>query len=108
MTAASGPKNNDVFLNGGVSEGRARGEEAQQKSLKAGVAAAIEAIDGIIEDLADEHEIAFEKASMLVHIGIGNGNVDRVIEDPRHPRPPPSIGNAYRFCRARVEDGRCQ
>jgi hypothetical protein len=31
-----------------------------------GVSAAIEAID----DLADEHEIAFEKASMLVHIGI--------------------------------------
>jgi|SRR6266850_5565576 len=99
MTAASGSKNNDVFLKG--EEGRAK-EEAQQKSLKAGVAAAIEAIDGIIEDLADEHEIAFEKASMLVHIGIGN--VDRVIEDPR----PPSIGNAYRFCRARVEDGRCQ
>jgi hypothetical protein len=86
-------------------EGRTK--EARQKSLKAGVAAAIEAIDGIIEDLADEHEIAFEKASMLVHVGIGD--VGRVFDDrQRRHRRPPSIGNAYRFCRARVEDGRCQ
>ena len=86
-------------------EGRAK-EEAdssarKQQKLNAAVAAAIEAIDSIIEDLADEHEIAPEEASMLVRIGGG-----RVIKD--HRRRPPSIQDAYRFCRARVGDGRCQ
>jgi hypothetical protein len=50
-----------------IGEGRAK-EEAdsltgkQKLNLMTGVSAAIEAIDGIIEDLADEHENAFEKA----------------------------------------------
>jgi hypothetical protein len=71
---------------------------AGKQKLKADIAAAIEAIDRIIEELADEHEITFERASTLVHLG------GRILKDRRRP----SIQNAYRFCLARVEDGRCQ
>jgi hypothetical protein len=113
MTAASaftsGSKNDNVHSLGqretkgeeGRAEEDADSPARKQQKLNAAVAAAIEAIDSIIEDLADEHEIAPEEASMLVRIGGG-----RVIKDHRHR--PPSIRDAYRFCQARVGDDRCQ
>jgi hypothetical protein len=70
----------------------------KQIKLKVAIAAAIDTIDTIINDLADEHRITFERASMLVHLG------GRVFKDRRRP----SIQNAYQFCLARVEDGRCK
>jgi hypothetical protein len=41
----------------------------RKQKLKAGIASTIEAIDRLIKELADEHEITFEKASMLMHLG---------------------------------------
>ncbi|KAH9955333.1 hypothetical protein BGW80DRAFT_1258233 [Lactifluus volemus] len=72
--------------------------QATEKKVKlnAAIKAAIEVIDKIIEDLADEHEITFDHASTMVHLG------GRVFKDRRRP----SIQNAYRFCLARIEDGR--
>jgi hypothetical protein len=66
--------------------------------LKAGIKEAMGAIEKIIEDLADEHEIPFDHACTYVHLG------GRVFKDRRRP----SIQNAYRYCLARVEDGRCE
>lgn len=77
----------------------AKADAALKKvKLKVAVDVASEAIDRIIEDLADEHNLTVEYASTLVHLG------GRVFKDRRRP----SIQNAYRFCLARVEDGRCE
>jgi hypothetical protein len=81
-------------------------ERAHQKAdtiekkikLKVAIVVAIEAIDKIINDLVDEHRITFERASMLVHLG------GCIFKDRRRP----SIQNAYQFCLAHVEDGRCK
>jgi hypothetical protein len=70
---------------------------ARKQKLKAGIASVIEAINRLIEELADKHEITFEKASMLVHLS------GRIFKDHQHP----SIQNAYQFCLVHVEDGRC-
>jgi hypothetical protein len=71
---------------------------ARKQKLKAGIASAIEAIDRLIKELADEHEITFEKASTLVYLS------GHVFKDHQQP----SIQNAYQFCLMRVKDGRCQ
>jgi hypothetical protein len=42
---------------------------ARKQKLKVGIASTIEAIDRLIEELTDEHEITFKKASTLVHLG---------------------------------------
>jgi ribosomal protein L7Ae-like RNA K-turn-binding protein len=78
---------------------REKADAAKKKvKLKAGITAATEAINKIIEDLADEHEVTFEYASTMVHLG------GRVFKDRRRP----SIQNAYWFCLACVEDRRCE
>jgi hypothetical protein len=63
--------------------------------LKAGITTAMEKIEKIIKNLADVHEIPFDHACTLVHLG------GRVFKDQRRP----SIQNVYRYCLAHVEDG---
>jgi hypothetical protein len=72
---------------------------ARKQQLNASVACAIEAIDRIIEALACEHEITFEKALTLVRRHLGG----RVLWDRHRPS---SIQNAHRVCLARVEEDR--
>jgi hypothetical protein len=71
---------------------------ARKVKLKASIDLAIEQIDDIIQALADEYSIGFAQASDYVHFA------GRILKDRRRP----SIQNAYRFCWARVEDGRCE
>jgi hypothetical protein len=81
-------------------EQRARAKEdatARKRSLRIAVDVAIEQIDDIIEALAREQGIGFTQACNYVHLG------GRVFKGRRRP----TIQNAYRFCWARVEDGRC-
>ena len=47
---------------------RAQAAETKVK-LNAGIKTVIEAIDKIIEDLTDEHEISFDHVSTMVHLG---------------------------------------
>ncbi|KAI0245000.1 hypothetical protein BJV78DRAFT_1159290 [Lactifluus subvellereus] len=68
----------------------------RKMKLKAAIDTAIGQIDDIIGALADEYNIGFSQACSYVHLGA------RVFKDRRRP----TIQNAYRFCWARVEDGR--
>jgi hypothetical protein len=76
---------------------KARNVDKKQR-LNAAITATIEKIDDLIEGLADEYGINFSQACNYVHLG------GRVFKDRRRP----SIQNAYRFCWARVMDGRCK
>ncbi|KAH9966230.1 hypothetical protein BGW80DRAFT_1462373 [Lactifluus volemus] len=69
---------------------------ARKVKIKAAVDVAIDQIDDIIEGLAAETGIGFKQACSYVHLG------GRIFKGRRRP----SIQNAYRFCSARVEDGR--
>jgi hypothetical protein len=71
---------------------------ARKVKIKAAVDVAIDQIDDIIEGLAAETGIGFKQACSYVHLG------GRIFKGRRRP----SIQNAYRFCSARVEDGRCE
>ncbi|KAI0245242.1 hypothetical protein BJV78DRAFT_1158872 [Lactifluus subvellereus] len=80
-------------------EQRAKEKEdnlARKMKLNAAIDVAINQIDEIIEALADEYNIGFTQACSYVHLG------GRIFKDRRRP----TIQNAYRFCWARVEDGR--
>jgi Pup-like protein len=82
-------------------EQRAKEKEdnlTRKTKLKAAIDVAIDQIDNIIEALADEYNIGFSQACNYVHLG------GRVFKDRRRP----TIQNAYSFCWARVEDGRCE
>jgi hypothetical protein len=82
-------------------EQRAKEKEdnlARKMKLNAAIDVAINQIDEIIGALADEYNIGFTQASSYVHLG------GRIFKDRRRP----TIQNAYRFCWARVEDGRCE
>ncbi|KAI0257914.1 hypothetical protein BC834DRAFT_848213 [Gloeopeniophorella convolvens] len=72
--------------------------DAENKKIKQkeAVRVAIDATTKIIKDLADENEFAFNHACHLVHLG------GCVFKERRRP----TIQNVFRFCSARVEDGR--
>jgi hypothetical protein len=106
ITIASNPRaGTDTHSGSGnipkSNEQRAQEKEhnlARKRKLKAAIDAAIEQIDDIIEGLAAETGIGFTKACNYVHLG------GRIFKGRRRP----TIQNAYRFCSARVEDGRCK
>ncbi|KAI0259736.1 hypothetical protein BC834DRAFT_974061 [Gloeopeniophorella convolvens] len=82
-----------------TSEQRAQEREdaaAKKQRLNAAVASTVDQINTIIEALADEHNIPFDHACNLVHLG------GHVFKERRRP----TIQNAYRYCAARVDDGR--